>query len=117
MLSGGRPAAEVLFHQYGGMLFSYIQQFVPSRTEAEDLLVNIFSRLNSRLEAALESSLSVYCWMQIEARKIILESRQHGHGHNIFPRESAPEENDKKRHYLSLLEGASPEHQKVFREL
>jgi len=59
LFSGGKPAAELLYNRYGGMLFSYIRQFVPSRTEAENLLVNIFSRLASRLETAFESSLSV----------------------------------------------------------
>lgn len=116
LFSGGRPAAEVLFNRYGGMLFSYIQQFVPSRTEAEELLVSIFSRLNSRLEAAFESSLSVYCWLQIEARKIILENREGEEG-RIFPKESVQGESEKKRFYFSLLEDASPEHQWVFREL
>ena len=116
LFSGGRPAAEVLFDRYGGMLFSYVQQFVPSRAEAEDLLVNIFSRLASRLEAAFESSLSIYCWLQIEARMIILENRPNGHSHN-FPQGPDLKESDKKMYYSSLLENASPEHQWVFKEL
>lgn len=107
LFSGGRPAVEILYNRYGGMLFSYIQQFVPSRAEAEDLLVNIFALLASRLESAFESSLSVYCWLQIEARKIILESRPNGHGHI----------SNQKVYYFSLLEDASAEHQQVFKEL
>jgi DNA-directed RNA polymerase specialized sigma24 family protein len=116
LFSGGRPAAEVLFDRYGGMLFSYIQQFVPSRAEAEDLLVNIFSRLASRLEAAFESSLSIYCWLQIEARKIILESRPNVHS-RISPQEPDTRQSERKVYYSSLLEDASPEHQWVFKEL
>ena len=114
LFSGGKPAAELLYNRYGGMLFSYIRQFVSSRTEAESLLVNIFSRLASRLEAAFDSSLSVYCWLQIEARKIILEHRQRETG-NVFPMASGPEE--MRTYYFSLLEDASPDHRWVFKEL
>src|SRR5882757_10817691 len=96
------------------MLFSYIQQFVHGRTEAENLLVSIFSRMAPQLEEAFESSLSVYCWLQIEARKIILEDRRQVNG-AIASREFAPGEN--KIFYFSLLEDASPEHQWVFMEL
>lgn len=95
------------------MLFSYIRQFVPSRTEAENLLVNIFSRLASRLETAFESSLSVYCWLQVEARKIILEHRGQETG-NVL---SGSGTGEMRTYYLSLLESASPEHRWVFREL
>ena len=119
LLSGDRPAAEVLFHRYGGMLFSYIQQFVPSRTEAENLLVSVFSRLASQLETAFESHLSIYCWLQIETRKIILEHRRKAGGQQpggqIFPKESAAGRDNS--YYFSLLENASSEHQWVFREL
>jgi len=114
LFSGGKPAAELLYNRYGEMLFSYIQQFVPSRAEAENLLVNIFSRLASRLETAFESSLSVYCWLQVEARKIILEHRGQEKG-NVLSRSSGPGE--MRAYYLSLLESASPEHRWVFREL
>ena len=111
MFSGNKPPVELLYNRYGGMLFSYIQQFVPGRAEAENLLVNIFARLASRLDAAFESSLSVYCWLQIEARKIILEQReQQG---MAFPKESG----EMKTYYFSLLEDASTAHQWVFREL
>ena len=112
MFSGGKPPAELLYHRYGGMLFSYIQQFVPSRIEAENLLVSIFSRLASRLEAAFASSLSIYCWLQIEARKMILEQRGQ-QGSTVYPKESA----EVKTYYSSLLEEASSEHQWVFREI
>ena len=113
LFSGGKPAAELLYNRYGGMLFSYIRQFVPSRTEAENLLVNIFSRLASRLETAFESSLSVYCWPQVEARKIILEHRGQETG-NVL---SGSGTGEMRTYYLSLLESASPEHRWVFREL
>ncbi|HVU58224.1 MAG TPA: hypothetical protein VHD83_24355 [Puia sp.] len=116
LFSGRGSAVEKLFHRYGGMLFSYIQQFAPSRTEAEDLLVNIFARLASRLETAFESNLSVYCWLQTEARKIILESRQQDPG-LVFPKGSNSGESDRKVYYFSLLVDASPEHRHVFREL
>ncbi|HVV05274.1 MAG TPA: hypothetical protein VHC96_13680 [Puia sp.] len=116
LFSGGRPAVEILFNRYGGMLFSYIQQFVPCVAEAEDLLVSIFSRLAGRLEAAFESNLSVYCWLQIEARKIILENRTDGHG-RISPQDLYTGATEGKSYYSSLLEDASPEHQWVFKEL
>lgn len=117
MFSGDKPPAELLYNRYGGMLFSYIQQFVSSRTEAENLLVSVFTRLATRLEAAFESSLSVYCWLQIETRKIILEHRgQDSEG--VISSVSGPgSPGDNKTFYFSLLQDASPEHRWVFREL
>jgi len=111
----GKPAAELLYNRYGGMLFSYIQQFVSSRLEAEDLLVKIFSRVCSQLEVAFSSSLSFYCWLQIEARKIILEHLPQEID-IVFPGQSKSS-GEVRTYYFSLLEDASPEHQWVFREL
>jgi len=105
LFSGSKPPAELLYHRYGGMLFSYIQQFGPSPAEAEHLMVNIFSLLAARIEAAFASSLSIYCWLQIEARKIILEQRQQ------------KQQGVANTYYFSLLQEASQEHQWVFREL
>lgn len=102
------------------MLFSYIQQFVPSRAEAESLLVSIFVRLGSRLEGAFESSLSVYCWLQVEARKIILEYRGKDSEGVVShePGSGSPDSPvDDKAFYFSLLQDASSEHRWVFREL
>jgi len=108
LYSGEQPATELLYSRYGGMLFSYILQFVPERGEAEDLLVNIFSSLGTRLQEACDSNLSIYCWLQVEARKIILEyTHKQGNGDN----------GQGKAYYFLLLEEASPEHQWVFREL
>jgi len=76
LFSGGQPAAELLYNRYGGMLFSYVQQFVPNRTEAESLLVNILPVCHAGWRLPLNRVLSVYCWLQIEARKIILEHRE-----------------------------------------
>lgn len=116
MFSGDIPPAELLYNRYGAMLFSYVQQFVSSRTEAENLLVNIFARVVSRLDAAFESSLSFYCWLQIEARKIILEGR--GQGRESVSGESGEAiPGDNRAFYFSLLGDASTEHQWVFREL
>src|ERR1700761_4236626 len=81
LYSGIQPAIELLYGRYGGMLYSFVLQFIPDRKEAEDLLVNIFQKLTTQLQDACQSPLSVYCWMQVEARKIILDysrSRQHG---------------------------------------
>ena len=113
LLYGDKPPAELLYNRYGGMLFSYVQQFVSSRTEAENLLVNIVTRLASRLDAAFESSLSVYCWLQIEARKIILERR----GGSVMSGGGAEDLSENRAYYFGLLEDASPEHRWVFREL
>ena len=107
LYSGERPAAELLYSRYGGMLYSYLLQFVPDRGAAEDMLVNVFSRLAARLPEAMDSNLSIYCWLQVEARKIILE--------HALPDRKANGEN--KAYYFALLAEASPEHQWVFREL
>jgi hypothetical protein len=110
LYAGQRPAVELLYTRYSGMLFSYILQFVPGRAEAGSLLVDIFSTLTPRLQTAFDSSLSVYCWLQVEARKIILEYVHGGGG-------ASGANGTKKAYYASLLEEMSPEHQWVFREL
>ena len=113
LFSGGRPAAEILYTRYSGMLYSYILQFVPDKAEAGTLLVDIFSRLTPQLQEAFDSALSVYCWLQVESRKIILEHLQKkGQGNGNFGRGPGTTAT-----YFSLLEEALPEHQWVFREL
>jgi len=117
----GRPAGEMLYSRYGGMLYSYILQFVPE-TEAGALLVDIFSRLTPQLKEAFDSSLSVYCWLQIETRKIVLEHVQKrgvAVGANIGggPGTRAGRGTGLPASYFSLLEDAPSEHQWVFREL
>src|SRR5882757_5073720 len=70
---GQQLAIQLLYTRYNGMLYGYVLQFVPDKLKAEGLLVTIFSRLASRLQEACDSNLSIYCWLQVEARKIILE--------------------------------------------
>ncbi|MBS1661246.1 MAG: hypothetical protein JST68_09370 [Bacteroidetes bacterium] len=107
LYAGQRPAAELLYTRYSSMLFSYILQFVPDKEEASGLLVEIFSRLTPQLQKAFDSSLSIYCWLQVESRKIILEHTQ---------QENQPEKHGRD-YYFSLLGECSPEHQWIFREL
>lgn len=106
LYAGGRPAAELLYARYSGMLYSYILQFVPDRAQAGTLLVDIFSRLTARLQEALDSHLSIYCWLQVESRKMLMNYVQ---SNSIEPKGRA--------YYFSLLADAPPEHQWVFREL
>lgn len=108
LYAGHRPAIELLYTHYSGMLYSYILQFVPGEAEASDLLVDIFSALTPRLQTAFDSSLSVYCWLQVESRKIILE---------YVGRQGGSSGHANKGYYSSLLEETSAEHQWVFREL
>ncbi len=117
LYAGKRPAIELLYSRYGGMLFSYILQFVPDRGEAGTLLVEIFSRLTPQLQEAFDSSLSIYCWLQVEARKIILEQRGNDNGEPVRQEQIPFAGGHSKTYYFSLLEEASPEHQWVFREL
>ena len=118
LYAGQRPAIELLYSRYGGMLFSYILQFVPDRSEAGTLLVEIFSRLMPQLQEAFDSNLSIYCWLQVEARKIILERRTGDHEGRPVHQEQIPFTGGQgKTYYFSLLEEASPEQQWVFREL
>jgi len=72
----GPAGPELLYSRYGAPLYSYILQFVRDKAEAGTLLVDIFSRLTPQLADAFDSNLSVYCWLQVEARKIILEHIQ-----------------------------------------
>jgi hypothetical protein len=107
--AGERPAIEFLYSRYGSMLYAYILQFVPERQKAENLLITIFSSLARRLEDACRSNLSVYCWLQVEARKIILESGAKA--------EADAAAADCRTCYSGLLHDAPPEQQWVFREL
>ena len=118
LYSGERPAAEMLYARYSGMLYSYILQFVPDQTEAGTLLVDIFSRLTPQLQEAFDSSLSVYCWLQVESRKIILQYLQDKGQADAGRMTTGPGRGAKTAaSYFSLLEDAPPEHQWVFREL
>lgn len=117
LYAGQLPAVELLYTRYSGMLFSYILQFIPVRAEAEELLVEIFSRLAPRLQDILDSSLNIYSWLQIESRKIILEyMRGIGIGYNGGSFEEFTTTADKVYYFL-LLKEAPREWQWVFREL
>lgn len=116
--SGGESVVELLYTRYSGMLFSYILQFVPDRGEAEDLLVTIFSVLANRMQEAYHSNLSIYCWLQVESRKIILEYlRSTRKGRDIPVENIQNVASGDNVYYFTLLGEASPEHQWVFREL
>ena len=116
---------ELLYARYGAMLFSYVLQFIPEKARAEEVLIDIFSRLGSRLREACESSLSVYCWMQVEARKIILEYNipyssgptARALAQHVYPGLHRDYPGQHRDYYYSLLEDATPEQQWVFREL
>jgi len=117
LYAGERPAAELLYSRYSGMLYSYILQFVPDRTEAGTLFVDIFSRLTLQLREAFDSNLSVYCWLQVESRKIILAYIQNKGTADVAPAPNWGRGPKAAASYFSLLEDAPPEHQWVFREL
>ena len=106
---GQQPAIDLLYAKYGGMLYGYVLQFASGKLKAESLLISIFSRLAPRLQEACDSSLSIYCWLQVEARKVILDMRESQPGYTPHTEPEAT--------YFSLLKDASPEHQKVFSEL
>lgn len=109
---------ELMYSRYSGMLYGYILQFVPDRAEAEELLVHIFCELAPRLGQACESNLSVFCWLQVESRKIILDYLREHEKKDSINKESLPLSfNTKNANYYSLLQDASAEHQWVFREL
>jgi DNA-directed RNA polymerase specialized sigma24 family protein len=127
--SGTQPAIELLYGRYGGMLFSFVLQFIPDRQQAEDLLVDIFQKLTTQLQEACKSPLSVYCWMQQEARKIILDQIRASGNTNPDPsvRPSDPAGHPPEpivkdirqfpSSYINLLRRATEEQQWVFREL
>lgn len=108
--SGERPAAKLLFGSYGGMLFTFILEFIPDRAKAEALLLDIFLRITPRLEEACYDKLDVYCWLQREARTIILEY-QNGQNTGPVPQPASY------TGYQALLRYASEEHREVFREV
>jgi hypothetical protein len=112
-----QPTVEFLYNRYSGMLFSYILQFIPDRMEAEELLVDVFALLAPQLERALDPPSNICCWMQVEARKMVLAHlRNKGDGQSMKSSGSWLDGQDK-TYYFSLLTDASPEHQWVFREL
>ena len=112
---GVEPAIDLLYTNYSSMLYGYVLQFIPDNKEAEKVLVLIFSTLSTRLEEACTATLSIYCWMQVEARKVILEyKKQRTSGVNDA---QAANGHDNDAYYLSLLQDATHEQQLVFREI
>lgn len=111
---GVEPAIGFLYSRYSSMLYGYVLQFIPDQKEAEKILVLIFGSLATRLQEACHSTLSVYCWMQVEARKIILEYKKQQAGNT-----SAQPTNGRPNnvYYLSLLQEASEEQRFVFSEI
>ncbi len=109
LLAGRRPAVELLYTRYSGMLFSFILQWVPDRDEAGGLLAEVFVKLTPRLQQALDADVSLYCWLQAETRKIVLDRMGEKVGESVGRGDE--------RYYFSLLEEASPQQRWVFREL
>ncbi|MFT3827785.1 MAG: hypothetical protein QM731_27960 [Chitinophagaceae bacterium] len=108
-----RVAVEYLYSEYSAMLLGYTMQFIPDKKEAEEVLMLIFERLSGRLHEIPEAILSVYCWLQIESRKIILDYKQ-------GCRKNAPLENvtvNNNTSYSSLLTDASEKQRTVFIEM
>jgi hypothetical protein len=112
--TGIEPAVDFLYNSYSSMLYGYVLQFVPDKKEAEKVLVLIFGKLSARLQEACNSTLSVYCWMQVEARKVILEYKEQStNGQGRRPDMAAANNT----YYLTLLQEASDEQRTVFSEL
>jgi hypothetical protein len=114
--TGVEPAVDFLYNSYSSMLYGYVLQFVPDKKEAEKVLVLVFGKLSARLQEACNSPLSVYCWMQVEARKVILEYKDQAvNGHAGQPDAAAA--GSQHAYYLSLLQEASDDQRMVFSEL
>lgn len=111
--TGVEPAVHLLYSKYSSLLYGYVLQFIPDQTEAEKVLILIFGKLAGRLQEACNSTLSVYCWMQVEARKIILEYKKQQAGSARPVTNGQPKNN----YYLSLLQEASDEQRFVFKEI
>lgn len=111
---GVEPAVDYLYSNYSSMLYGFVLQFIPDQAEAEEVLTMIYDNLAGRLEEACNATLSVYCWMQVEARKLILEYKQqkenrlNGHAVPGFKPQA---------YYLKLLKGATDEQIDVFTEM
>ena len=113
-------ATELLYNKYGGMLFSFILQFEADRQRAAGLLAEVFSKLHYRIEEACNSNQSLYCWLQAEARMIILESRRRGASGAMGIRPGRLDDfsiSGTHDHYFALLREATVEQRWVFREL
>lgn len=111
--AGVEPAIDLLYTNYSSMLYGYILQFVPEQNEAEKVLVLVFGTLANRLQDAFNSPLSIYIWMQVEARKLVLEYKKQRP-------DNMPQQNggyNKNAYYLTLLQDASPEQRMVFSEI
>lgn len=114
--TGIEPAVDFLYNSYSAMLYGYVLQFIPDRKEAETVLVLIFGKLSTRLQEACNAASSVYCWMQVEARKVILEYK--GQPDNGHPKQADTHISDSQHaYYLTLLQEASDEQKMVFSEL
>ena len=99
------------------MLYGYVLQFVPDNKEAEKVLILIFGKVSARLQEACTSDLSVYCWLQVEARKAILEYKRQSSNDSSNDHQPVTTGHDGNAYYLSLLQDASDEQRLVFKEL
>lgn len=116
LASGVGPAVDFLYNNYSSMLYGYVLQFIPNEEEAEKVLVLIFGKLAARLQEACTSALSVYCWMQVEARKVILEYKKQAFKDTRIHTETTSSCNST-GYFFTLLQEASDEHRLVFSEL
>lgn len=114
---GIEPAVDFLYSCYGSMLYGYVLQFIPDNKEAEKMVVLVFGTLAARLQQAFTSPLSVYCWMQVEARKIILEYKKKNQAINSTVQQAISTTNHPHTYYLSLLQDASDEQRFVFSQI
>jgi hypothetical protein len=117
IFAGNSAPVEVIYNRYGGMLFSYILQFLPDRTESGNVLADILARLAPRLQDGFDSTLSIYCWLQVESRKIVLAYIRDKHNGGSVERYRPAGGVDSRVYYAGLLSEASPEHQYIFREV
>jgi hypothetical protein len=96
-------ALKFLYGKYSAMLFSHILAFMPSREKSEEVFLDLFTHVatRERLEAALNSPASLYCWLQAEARHLIITR----YADFITDHVSC---------YTDLLQSAPPEQKAVF---
>lgn len=105
-------AIEVLYSGYSNLLLGFILQFIPDKNEAEKVLMLIFDKLYSKLNEIDGTPLSIFSWLQIQSRKIILEYKNE----NVSINESAHNVIGSNG-YVQLLHNASEIQRKVFIEM
>ncbi len=107
-------AIEYLYTRYSSMLLGFTLQFISDKKDAEQVLMLIFEKVYDKMAEIPDAVLSVYCWLQAEARKVILD---HKNKTTASSCNSGIVSSHNRSYYEPLLQEATDQQRTVFIEM